>query len=164
MKKFFLAAVIFSITVISIAAQTKNQTKPASAASADVLAEAKRAIDKGNAQWCEAWEKGDPSMVAELFTEDGKILSSSGAVIKGHKQILERQKAVMQALGKGVKVTATTTKVWLDGDTAYESGKYSYTYQENGKTTVDTGKYVTMWKRQKNGSWKLFMDMAVPEN
>lgn len=149
------------VSFISVAAQTEGQTKTNNT---DMLAEAKRAIDKGNVQWIEAWEKGKPEMIADIFTEDGKMLSASGKVIKGRQQILERQKAAMQSVGKGVKVTVTTTNVWLDGDTAYETGKYSYSYMENGKPAVDAGKYVTIWKRQNDGAWKLFMDMGVPQD
>ena len=128
----------------------------------DLQLEARRAIDKGNAQWIEAWEKGDPSMVAALFTEDGSILSSNGKVIKGRKQILEKQKAGMDYVGRGVRVTVTTTDMWLDGETAYETGKYVYNYRLKGKPVTDEGRYVTIWKREKDGSWKLFMDMIVP--
>lgn len=161
MKTFLLATVTIFIAAMSIAAQTENQSKTTTS---DALTETKRTIEKGNAQWVEAWEKGDPAMVADLFAEDGKYLSGSGKVYKGRQQILEWQKAFMQALGKGVKVTVTTINVWLDGDTAYETGKYGYNYQENGKPTVLSGKYVTIWKRQKDGSWKLFMDMGVPQD
>lgn len=161
MNKFFFAITLNTVLVISAVAQNGNQTKPENT---DLLAEAKVAIDKGNAQWVKAWETGKPELIADIFTEDGKMLSQSGKVIKGRGQILERQKAAMQSVGKGVKVTVTTTNVWLDGDTAYETGKYTYSYQENGKPTVDAGKYVTIWKRQKDGSWKLFMDMGVPQD
>ncbi len=68
----------------------------------------------------------------------------------------------MQSLGQGVKVTVTTTDVWLDGETAFETGKYLYKYQNKGKPASDEGRYVAMWKRQKDGSWKLAMDMGVP--
>ena len=160
MRKAFLV-VSFTVLLATVAfAQTANQNT--NTKSSDALAEVKRAIDKGNAQWIEGWEKGDAAMVADIFTEDGVLLWRGGRVIKGRQQILERQKAGMQALGKGVKVAVTTLDVWLDGDTAYEVGTYKYTYQQNGKTTVDEGKYVTTWKKQKDGSWKLVMDMDVP--
>lgn len=68
----------------------------------------------------------------------------------------------MQGVDPGVKVTVTTVNVWVDGEIAYETGKYKYEYIENGKPGTDEGRYVTIWKRQKDGSWKLFMDMAVP--
>jgi len=76
---------------------------------------------------------------------------------------MERQKAAMHGPDPGVKVTATTVNVWLDGDTAYETGKYKYEYTVKGKPGTDEGRYVTIWKRQKDGSWKLSMDMGVPQ-
>jgi len=141
--------------------KTKNQAAAPSAS--DTLADVKRAIDKGNAQWSEGWAKGDAAMVAAIFAEDGVQLLGSGKILKGPQQIMERQKAAMQGADPGVKVTVTALTVWLDGDTAYETGKYKYEYTEKGKPGKDEGRYVTIWKRQKDGSWKLAMDMGVPQ-
>ena len=70
----------------------------------------------------------------------------------------------MQSVTHPIKVSVITVKIWLDGDVAYEAGKYKYQYTEKGTPTTEEGRYVTMWKRQRDGSWKLSMDMAVPEN
>ncbi|HEX8143982.1 MAG TPA: nuclear transport factor 2 family protein [Pyrinomonadaceae bacterium] len=165
MMRRVLFSLAISVLLASVGyAQTSSATTGQSAATSEALAEARRAIDKGNAQWIEAWDKGDPALIAALFTEDGTLLAQSGRVIKGRQQIMERQKTAMQSVGKGVKVTVTTTQIWLDGETAYETGKYSYRYQENGKPAVEEGRYVTIWKRQKDGTWKLFMDMGVPQD
>src|ERR1700736_6899146 len=96
-------------------------------------AEARQASDKGTGQWIEAWDKADASLLARLFAEDGVLLGRNGRFFKGPQQILERQKAVMEGAGKGVKCTVTTVDLWLDRETAYETGKYSYKYQEKGK-------------------------------
>lgn len=159
-----LAVTIFAAALSTFGQSGQTQSKPATS---DALAEAKSAIDRGNLQWADAWAKGTPEKVVELFAEDGKFLSSSGKITKGHQQLLELYKAAMKGIGteiKDMKVTVTSTNVWLDGDAAYETGKYSYSYQENGKPAVEAGKYVTIWKKQKDGSWKLFMDMGVPQN
>ena len=160
MKRNILVLMIALMTALTIAGQNNTASKEA-----ETLAEAKLAIANGNAQWVEAWEKGKPEMIVDIFAEDGKLLTASGKVIKGHQQLLERYKTAMQGLGKeikGMKVTVTTTNAWLDGELVYETGKYSYSYEENGKPAVEAGKYVTIWKKQKNGAWKLFMDMGVP--
>jgi uncharacterized protein (TIGR02246 family) len=160
MKKALIGISIAVIAVITVLAHTRTQSAPqASAALEDV----KRAIAKGNAQWSEGWLKGDPAMVAAIFTDDGVQLAGSGKIIKGTQQIMERQKAAMQGADPGVKVTVTTVNVWLDGDTAYETGKYKYEYTEKGKPGTDEGRYVTIWKHQRDGSWKLSMDMGVPQ-
>jgi len=139
-------------------------TTPADDKYNKLLSEAKAAIDKGNAQWAEGWRKGDANMVAAIFEDDGIQLSSTGKVIKGRKQIAARQKAAMQSNDPGVIVTVTTLNVWIDGETAFETGTYKYEYSEKGKPGVDTGHYVTQWRRQKDGTWKLHMDMAIPKD
>lgn len=128
------------------------------------LTEARQAIDKGNAQWVEAWDKADASLIAALFTNDGVLLGRNGKFFKGPQQILERMKTVLEGAGKGVKATVTTVDLWLDGETAYETGTYSYKYQEKGKPVTEEGRYVTIWKRQTDGTWKIASDMGVPKS
>ena len=143
---------------VSLHAQKKGTTP-----STDSVAEVRRIIEQGNAQWVEAWAKGDPSMTSSLFAEDGVQLAGQGKLVKGRQAIFERQKAAMAGVDPGVKVTVTTVDVWLDGDTAYETGKYKYEYTEKGKPAPpEEGRYVTVWKKQKDGNWKLVMDMGVP--
>ena len=147
----------FAIAHPLLAEEPDNKTDPA-------LAEVRKAIDKGNAQWIEAWNKADASLIASLFAEDGVLLGRNGKMFKGPKQIFDRQKGVMESSGKGVKATVTTVDLWLDGITAYETGTYSYKFQENGKPVNEEGRYVTIWKRQSDGSWKIASDMGVPKS
>ena len=144
-------------TCISVLAQPENKNETA-------LVEVRKAIDNGNAQWIEAWDKGDASLIASLFASDGVLLSRNGKFFKGPEQIFQRQKTVMESAGKGVKATVTTVDLWLDGDLAYETGKYSYKFQEKGQPVTEEGRYVTIWKRQSDGSWKIASDMGVPKS
>jgi len=128
------------------------------------LGEPRQAIDKGNAQWIEAWDKADAGLIASLFANDGVLLGRNGKFFKGEEQILGHMKPVLESAGKGVKATVTTVDLWLDNDTAYETGRYSYSYQENGKPVKEEGRYVTIWKRQSDGAWKIAMDMGVPKS
>lgn len=155
--------IVVVIALLMCAMPALGQALPSKAA-ADVLAEARSAIDKGNAQWSEGWFKRDAAMVSAIFADDGVQLTLSGKVVKGRQQIMERLKAAMEGADPGVKVTVTTANVWVDGDTAYETGKYKYEYTEKGKPGVEEGRYVTAWKKQKDGSWKLAMDMPVPSD
>ena len=158
MKKIaalYLLAVAATNTSFAAEPQNKNET---------AVAEARKAIDKGNAQWIDAWDKADASFIASLFAKDGVLLSQSGELFKGPQPILEHMKPVLDGAGKGVKATVTTVNLWLDGDIAYETGKYSYAFQSKGQPVTEEGRYVTIWKRQGDGSWKIIMDMGVPKS
>ena len=154
---------IVALIAASASVRSEQEGKASSPTPSAALAEARQAIDKGNAQWIDAWDKADASLIAALFAEDGVLLGRNGKLFKGPKEIFERQKKVMEAAGKGVKATVTTVDLWLDGETAYETGKYSYNYQEKGKPVTEDGRYFTMWKRQSDGSWKIIADMGVPK-
>ena len=158
----FLSATVIVASCLSVRAESESKTVSPTP-SAELIA-ARQAIDKGNAQWIEAWDKADASLIAGLFAEDGLLLARNGKFFKGPQQILERQKGVMVSAGKGVKATVTTVDLWLDGDTAYETGKYSYKFQEKGQPVTEEGRYVTVWKRQSDGSWKIVLDMGVPKD
>ena len=156
---------VIIVTLIASSAVTWAEQKEtaASPTPSSALKEVTQAIDKGNAQWIDAWDKADAALLSRLFAEDGVLLGRNGKIFKGPQQILERQKPVMEGAGKGVKVTVTTVDLWLDGETAYETGKYSYKYQEKGKPVTEEGRYVTIWKRQSDGSWKIIADMGIPK-
>ena len=146
-----------------LVARAEQDNKRESGTSSAALTEARQAIDKGNAQWMEAWDKADASLIAALFADDGVLLGRNGKFFKGTNQIFERMKTVMGAAGKSVKATVTTVDLWWDGETAYETGRYSYKYQEKGKPVNEEGRYVTIWKRQSDGTWKIVVDMGVPK-
>src|SRR5436309_15879130 len=104
----------------TVFAQTENQK--AATNESNALADVRRAIDKGNARWSEGWAKGEAALVAAIFADDGVQLTGNGKIFKGPQQISEHQKAAMQSVDPSVKVTVTTGTIWLDGDTAYETG------------------------------------------
>ena len=161
---FFLLSLAFMTRTAT--AQTRRVTlarDAAQASSADALAEARRAIDEGNATAMKAWAKGDAAMFVSTFAEDALELRPDGSVIKGRRQILELVKASMQRLGPGVELTVKTTGVWLDGETAYETGKSVYKYKEKGEPKTFETLFTSIWKKQRDGTWKLFADMPVPK-
>ncbi len=47
------------------------------------------------------------------------------------------------------------------GDLGYTYGTFEFhSKDKDGKPVVDHGKYTTIWKKQKDGSWKVALDMG----
>jgi ketosteroid isomerase-like protein len=47
------------------------------------------------------------------------------------------------------------------GDLGYTYGTFEFRSKDkDGKTVVDHGKYTSIWKKQKDGSWKVVLDMG----
>jgi ketosteroid isomerase-like protein len=59
----------------------------------------------------------------------------------------------------------TWTPIYADmsasGDLGYTYGTYEFRAKDKaGKDVVEHGKYASIWKKQKDGSWKVVMDMG----
>jgi uncharacterized protein (TIGR02246 family) len=100
--------------------------------------------------------------VAEVYDADGVRLNEGGDVLRGRQAIAADVRTLFQQAGP-VKVTLATVQVWLVDDLAYETGTWSYTYTPKGKPEHTIGgRYVTTWKRQADGGWKIKSDLGVP--
>jgi uncharacterized protein (TIGR02246 family) len=131
-------------------------------ASDSEMTKVRRAIDAGNAVWVAAWAKGDAAMLPDTFTPDGKEFVAGGKIYQGRKEILALMRDSMQKRGGKAKLTVTTTDVWLDGDTAYETGTAVYEFTIDGQPKTLERRYFTVWKRQsKRGAWKIFLNTGV---
>ncbi|MDB6126216.1 MAG: hypothetical protein JWM35_112 [Verrucomicrobia bacterium] len=77
--------------------------------------------------------------------------------------------AVRERIGPdqpGVKLTwsASFTDVSDDGTLGYNYGRYESRHTAaDGKESVHTGWFLTIWKRQADGSWKYEMDTGAPD-
>ena len=129
-----------------------------------VLAIARKAIDAGNAEWIAGWKAADADKMASLFDKDGKQFGPKGEVIRGHKAVHDRFSERFKANGPALDFTIATLEVWLVDDLAWESGNFTGKVQPKGKDVISfAGKYVTIWKHQRDGSWKIWVDFGVPE-
>lgn len=126
------------------------------------ITKVRRAIDAGNAVWVAAWAKGDAAMIPDSFTTDGKELVAGGKVYKGREQILALMRDSMQKRGGKAKLTVTTTDVWLDGNTAFETGTAVYEFTVDGQPKRLERRYFTIWKRKsKRGAWKIYSNTGI---
>jgi len=57
--------------------------------------------------------------------------------------------------------TPVGADISASGDLGYTYGTFEFRSQDaSGKPTVTRGKYTSIWKRQKDGSWKVVLDMG----
>ena len=123
----------------------------------DTTAEDSQAIKAASKQWVDAFNRGDAAAVAAHYTEDARRLPPNSPMIVGRESI---QSIIQAAIDAGAgDLQATMMELSVNGDMAYEVGKYTLTVQpEEGEAFSDNGKYVEIWKRV-NGSWKIKADI-----
>ena len=116
------------------------------------------AVKGFNARLVEAYNRGDVAAVAALYTEDATVLPPNSQAIRGRQAVHDFWNGARLV---GLRDLALeTTSVEQSGDTAYEVGAYSlHVRPQGGQPVSDRGKYVVIWKRQADGSWKLAVDI-----
>jgi uncharacterized protein (TIGR02246 family) len=112
------------------------------------------AIEAANAKFSADFAKGDAAAVASHYSPTAWAFPPNGEITKGREAIAKLWKGAMDAGVKEVKLTVL--EVEGHGDTAHEVG--TYVLSGEGGKTLDTGKYVVVWKRQ-GGQWKLHRDI-----
>ena len=80
--------------------------------------------------------------------------------VKGKDAIKMAWKPMLETPGPGLTFGTTYVEVARSGDLAYEYGTYDLkTEAKKGKVADEKGKYVVVWKKQANGSWKAVADI-----
>ena len=111
------------------------------------------AVDAGNRAFTAAFVRGDAKAVSELYTEDAQVIAPAAPVAKGRAAIAA---AWQKAMGSVKDVRLETADVESAGDLAYETGTVHLTGR-GGAITKE--RYLVVWKRAKDGQWKLHRDI-----
>jgi len=107
----------------------------------------------------QAFVKGDATVVARNYEENAVILPSNMPMVKGRAGIEKTMNGWLQSGMKMKEFTSTTISVEGAGEFAIQLGRYFQTYEMSGKVVADTGKFVTVWRMQADGSWKMAYDI-----
>ena len=117
----------------------------------------KTTIEATNKKWVAAFNQGDSSAVAALYTDDATLLPPGADIVRGHDAVLAFLKG---AVASGMKLTAlNTVSIERHGSVAREIGRFSGEVMgADKKASPIEGKYVVVWKDVK-GVWKLDTDI-----
>jgi ketosteroid isomerase-like protein len=121
---------------------------------------AAEAIKTADQQWLAVFAAKDLDKSVAFCAEDGAVLAPNSPIAQGHEAIRSSFAGFFKL--PGLKISWVTDKVEASksGDLGYSSGTYEMSFKDpSGKTVSDHGKYVTVWKKQSDGSWKVVRDI-----
>ncbi len=125
-----------------------------------------QAIQDADKQYADAFNRGDPAALAALHTEDVLYLPPNASAVSGRQGVESMAKEHFDAGRKNMSFSSV--QFGSDGDLAYHVGTFSVDAPTDEGMTRETGKFVDIYKRQADGSWKIHVtifnsDTPLPE-
>ena len=97
----------------------------------------------------------DLDKFASFVASDATFYPPGMPVVKGQAAVREAFKQMSSAPGFDLQWSASKAEVGAGGDVGYTTG----TYQAAQAGASEQGKYVTVWKKQPDGQWKVVEDI-----
>lgn len=119
------------------------------------LAQARDTIQKLNAEWMTAFNKGDAAHLADMYAPDAYVLPAGADMAKGHKSIETVWRNMTKQL-TDAKLTTVDVQS-LGPGAAREIGTFSFKTKAQPPEPV-TGKYLVVWRKM-GGQWQLAADI-----
>jgi ketosteroid isomerase-like protein len=142
----FAIAILLLASVLDVPAFA--QEKPSKGA--DVLLKLEADFAKAVA------EHGHAAFVS-YFAEDGVELDDGGGITT--RDAISKQPPWPE--GTSLSWTPVKADMAASGDLGYTYGNYIYkSKNKEGKVVSSYGKYMSVWRKQKDGSWKVVVDMG----
>lgn len=127
----------------------------AAAAADPKIEQALRDLD---AQWSAAAAAKDVDKIVSFYSDDAIVLPPNMAAVTTKDAIRALWKEEIEN-ATSVSWKATRVEVANSGDMAYVSGTYEVTMKDTtGKPVTDHGKYLEVWEKKADGTWKCGAD------
>jgi ketosteroid isomerase-like protein len=138
------------VVLVALLAIPASATKQKSAKGAELLFQFEAAFAQDAAQ------HGHDAFLT-WFADDGVELDDGGGIVTKE----EMRKQPPWAEGTTLTWTPVHADMAASGDLGYTYGNYVFKHKDkSGKLITDHGKYTSIWKKQKGGSWKVVVDMG----
>src|SRR2546425_4107221 len=113
-----------------------------------------------DAQWSAAAGAKDVDKTVSYYAESALVMPPNASAATTKEAIRNAWKEMLTTPGAAISWKATKVEVAKSGDLAYVSGTYEETMTDaSGKSVKDHGKYVEIFKKQADGTWKVVADI-----
>ena len=111
-----------------------------------------------NAEFSELYEQRNATGIAAAYTEDGAILAPNDKTHHGRQALENFWTSFFDEIGGAASIESV--EIAGEGNLAYQWATYSL----EGGGQSDTGKFVEIYKRQPDGSWKIRLTIFNSDN
>ena len=112
-----------------------------------------------DAKWSAAAGAKDIDKTISYYAEDAIVMPPNAPSAKTRETIRTAWKEMLTTPGAAIRWKTAQVKVSKSGDMAYASGTYELTMNDpRGNPINDRGKYLVVWEKQADGTWKCVAD------
>jgi ketosteroid isomerase-like protein len=114
------------------------------------------------AKFAKATAEGGGKAFATWFADEGVSLANGQAPVRGRDAIAKQ--ATWLARDYQLTWTPTDAVMGPAGDMGYTWGHYEgRSHDKDGNTKVTSGRYLTIWRKEHDGNWKVVVDTSNDE-
>jgi ketosteroid isomerase-like protein len=153
MKWFLLVLAATLLVMIAVVPNTHPLAAAPEKASAGTLRQLEADFMKATA------EQGSAGYIS-YYADDAVEVPNGAPLIQGKANIAKTM-TFLDDKTNHLTWTPAGADISAAGDLGYTYGTYEFTANgKDGKPVVEHGKYTSIWKKQRDGGWKVVLDMG----
>jgi ketosteroid isomerase-like protein len=124
-----------------------------------------KAIKDDQIQWLKDFDSKDLDKIVSHFSDDAIVIDKGAPPVKGREEAKKLYKDAVADPASSLKFSPLRIEVAKSGEIAYVLGSYRAvsSIPNTTKTTEDRGTYISIYKKQSDGSWKDAVDIGASE-
>jgi ketosteroid isomerase-like protein len=119
-----------------------------------------KAIKDNEAAWLQAFQSKDADKLVAFYSEDATLMVPNEPIINGKAAAKQAFGPILADPAFSMQWETVKADVAKSGELGYTQGTYTMTLTNPAtkKPFTDKGKYLTVYKKQADGSWKAVED------
>jgi len=100
-----------------------------------------------------------------FWADDAATFPPGKPVVTGKEKILEDWAPILGGADVSLTWEPDKEEMAASGDLGYTYGRYRYRGNgPDGRPVVHNGKYVTIWRKEQDGRWRIVVDIGTPSD
>ena len=164
-SQFRVSGLLLSLLLVALSTACQTQT------AADTRATDEATLRNLDSEWSKSAGARDVDKTVSYYAADAVVMPPNIPALTTKEAIRGLWQSMLGSPGFSGGWNATRVDVARSGDLGYITGSYEFSEKDaGGKPMTDKGKFLEVWKKQSDGSWKCVVDMfssdlpiAVPD-
>jgi ketosteroid isomerase-like protein len=123
----------------------------------------KAAVRQADTDFSTASEKRDFESFLTFISDSASFYSQGGQINRGRKAVGDDWKPLFDPAGPSLTWRPTDADVSASGDLGYTRGVWKVVVDGPQGHREGTGKYVTIWRKEADGKWRVVVDIGNPD-